>query len=174
MFHSSRSRFTAIRFFTGREIKRFSSSPPPLPFPHGHPFYGIQPVYSSPVLRSCPRPGVDAARHPLSQAFSFTPPPPPLRNNEVTVLNVSRTGDHREWGAKSPSTPCLVTARKGKGQFENRAVKLYGGPKMLAALRKGQDFFQVMATLPFSSLSLSPPPSIVEFHHPHGRAFLPK
>lgn len=29
---------------------------------------------------------------------------PSLRNNEVTVLNVSRTGGHREWGAKSPST----------------------------------------------------------------------
>lgn len=40
---------------------------------------------------------------------------------------------------------------------------------MLAALRKGQDFFQVMA--PDTAFFH---PLIVEFHHPHGRAFFAK
>lgn len=40
---------------------------------------------------------------------------------------------------------------------------------MLAALRKGQDFFQVMA--PDTAFFH---PLIVEFHHPHSRAFFAK
>lgn len=104
LFYSSRSRFTAIRFFTGREIKRFSL-PSSLLSPHAHPFTEFNPFIRA---RSCDyAPGrVSMLSATLSEAFSFTSPLSlsPPHNNEVTVLNVSRTGDHREWGAKSPST----------------------------------------------------------------------
>lgn len=46
------------------------------------------------------------------------PPPFYPHNNGVTVLNVSRTADHREWGAKN-QVPCLVMAKKGRGNFES-------------------------------------------------------
>lgn len=84
---------------------------------------------------------------------SLLRPLPSLRNNEVTVLNVSRTGDHREWGAKSPSTPCLVMARKGKGQFENR-------PLSFTAVRKCWRPFEKVKIFSGNGARhcLSPPP----------------
>lgn len=39
-------------------------------------------------------------------------------NNEVTNLNVSRMGNHGEWGAKD-QVPCLVMAKKGRGNSES-------------------------------------------------------
>lgn len=95
---------------------------------------------------------------------SLLRPLPSLRNNEVTVLNVSRTGDHREWGAKSPSTPCLVMARKGKGQFENRPLSFTAVRKCWRPFEKVKIFSGNGAR---HCLSPSPslPPSIVEFHH---------
>lgn len=38
-------------------------------------------------------------------------------NNEVTDLNVSRTGNHGEWGAKN-QVARLVIAKKGRGNSE--------------------------------------------------------